>query len=93
MSSRAFQVSKETQGRQRLSELRREMDAIEVPLPEEPLPETSETLEALVETELKAQLRATTDARQMNLTIMNAIKFLAVRARLPVQFGSALDAD
>ena len=81
----------------RLAESRRAMDAVgsEPPPADEvvdALPATA-TLEELVEAELKAQLRRVSDTKQMNLSIMNAIKFLAVRAKLPVAFGSGLDEE
>jgi hypothetical protein len=62
------------------------------PAPEsEPVPSPdAQTLEALVESELKKQLRSL-EGRELGLAIMNAIKFLAVRSRIPVSFGSELD--
>lgn len=95
---RRLPVSLEEQRRARLAALHTEMQAVgdeqvvtDTPPHDDPPPGDA-TLETLVETELKAQLRRHSgDSRLMNLSIMNAIKFLAVRAKLPVAFGSDLD--
>jgi len=82
-------VSSEAQNRQRLAELKTQLETLE-PEPPPSEEELAESLEALVEKELKKQLRSL-EGRELGLAIMNAIKFLAVRAKMPVTFGGELD--
>ena len=103
MSGRVFQVSKEEQrpspvtitgpdGAQRTIPARDFRARPEgTPPPNEPeLEKMAQSLESLVEGELKKQL-VRLEGRELGLAIMNAIKFLAVRSKIPVAFGSELD--
>ncbi len=92
MSRRVIRVS-EAQSRERIAQLRDEMERVEVPPPPEPPADTppeddGRSLEQLVEDELKTQLR---QRPVQGYAVVNAIKFLAVKAKLPVQFGTELD--
>lgn len=85
---RILPVSREHQ--ERLARLKRDREALqpEPPPGDEPLPDT---LDAMIEAELKKQMRTRTVPRELDWTITTAIKFLAVRAKLPVAFGGELD--
>ena len=90
MSARVFSVSKETQQRAKLGELREEMAAI----PDTPAADLEEkipdSLESLVEEKLKYQMKYA-KGEELSWAIVNSIKFLAVRSRIPIAFGTELD--
>ncbi len=71
----------------RILQLRREMEEVEIPEPVAPDPRS---LELIVESKLKEQLQSS-DPKVVGWGVVNAIKFLAVKAKLPVAFGSELD--
>lgn len=89
MSRRVIRVN-ETQAREHIAQLRSEMDAIEQDPPEEQTDEEGKSLETLVEDKLKYQLTHFTD-KELGYALVNAIKFLAVKAKLPMVYGSELE--
>lgn len=85
---RVFSVSREIQreAHAHVEKLKQERAATQAEPPDE-----TQTLDAMIEEELKKQMRTRTVPRELDWTITTAIKFLAVRAKLPVAFGGELD--
>ena len=92
MSDRVLRVTlSPAEQREKLASLRKDMNGVELPPAGTATPE-AETLDALVERELKAWLKASaSDPKARGFALTAAIKYLAVKQKVPIPYGSELD--